>query len=187
MAASRARTQARSGRGGARAGRTRRTRRPRGPPAGWPSRRRRQRAARARRSKLRRFRAWRSASMRPLSSRSARLQPRWPRHREERLQAAAVGDGLGEALVDLERLGDQLELLAGQVGEHRLRDGDERNLVGNREHREAEAVGLRDDRLRHGVEAEAEPEAEPRQADARRAAAGTPSGPPPSCRGRARW
>ena len=46
---------------------------------------------------------------------------------EERLEPASPDDRVCEALVDRERARELLELLAGELGERRLRDGDERS------------------------------------------------------------
>ena len=81
---------------------------------------------------------------------------------EQRLQPAPVDDRLCEALVHLERLGDDLELLVREMGEDRLRDRDERHLVGNRKHRKAKAIGFRRNRFGHLVVPEAKPKAEAR-------------------------
>ncbi len=82
---------------------------------------------------------------------------------QQALGAATVRHCLREPFVHLEGLGDELELLAREVAEDGLRDGDERHLVRHLEDREALAVGLLDERRRHRLVAEAEPEAEPGQ------------------------
>ena len=58
---------------------------------------------------------------------------------EERLEPAPLDDRVGEALVDRERARELLELLAGEVRERRLRDGDERQLVRDGDRRERRA------------------------------------------------
>ena len=80
---------------------------------------------------------------------------------EERLEPASPDDRVCEALVHRERARELLELLAGEVGERRLRDGDERQLVRDRDRREGQLVGLLDHGRRHVGEAEPDPEAEP--------------------------
>ena len=81
---------------------------------------------------------------------------------EQRLDAGAVEHGR-QALVHGEGVRQTLGLLVGGV-RRRLRDGDERDVVGDGEHRKAEPVRLCDDGRGHVVEAEAEPEAERREA-----------------------
>ena len=80
---------------------------------------------------------------------------------EECLQSAALEDRCGQPLVHLERARHLLELFAREMRHRRLRDGDERDLVRNREDWERELVRLLDDRRRHVGEAEAHAEAEP--------------------------
>ena len=90
--------------------------------------------------------------------------PEMARHDgQQALGAATVRHCLREPFVYLEGLCDELELLARQVAEDGLRDGDERHLVRHLEDREALAVGLLDERRRHRLVAEAEPEAQPGQ------------------------
>ena len=80
---------------------------------------------------------------------------------EERLEAPAADDGVGQALVHGQRPRLLLELLVRQVGEGRLRDRHERDVVGDGQHRERELVGLLDEGHRDVREAEADPEPEP--------------------------
>ena len=90
--------------------------------------------------------------------------------REQRLEAAPGEDGVGEALVHLQGAREALELLVRKTRPGRLRDRDERDLVGDADDREAELVRLLDERGRGFREPEAEPEAEPREPVVREAA-----------------
>ena len=83
--------------------------------------------------------------------------------REQRLEAAAGEDRVGEALVDLQRACEPLQLLVREARPGRFRDRDERHLVGHADDREAERVRFLDERGRGFREAEAEPKAEPRE------------------------
>ena len=144
-AGAKARKRARSGRGGGRACRTPRTAGPRAQPAAWPPRRRRRPGARAR--PRRRCVAGRGArsTTRPLSSTSARLQSRWLQTMARRAwRPRPSDDRVRKALVHRERARELLELLVGEVRKGRLRDGDEGQLVRNRDRREGELVGLSD-------------------------------------------
>jgi len=83
---------------------------------------------------------------------------------EQRLDTAPADDRVGEALVDGQRPRLLLELLVGEAREGGLRDRHERHLVGDGQDREGELVRLLDDRRGNLAEAEADPEAEARDA-----------------------
>jgi hypothetical protein len=83
--------------------------------------------------------------------------------REQRLGAAALDDGAGEALVHLERPFEPGQLGVCELGRDRLRQRDEGHLVGHRHEREAELLGLRRQCFRRLRPAEADAEREARQ------------------------
>ena len=89
--------------------------------------------------------------------------------REKGFDPPALEYGVGEALVDGECALELLELFVGEVRHGGLGDRHEGHLVRHAHHRKADLVGLRDERGRRLGKAEAEPEAEARQAMLREA------------------
>ncbi len=83
--------------------------------------------------------------------------------REQGGRAASFEHGVGQPLVHLERPFDARELLVRELRGDRLRQRDERHLVGHGHEREAELLGLVGERLRRLGPPEADTEREPRE------------------------
>ena len=83
--------------------------------------------------------------------------------RQQGGHAAAFEHGVGEPLVHLDRALDAGKLLVRELRRNCLRQRDERHLVGHRDEREVELLGLVGKRLRRLGPTEADPEREPGQ------------------------